>query len=379
MMTGYREEIDRIDDEIIRLFSERMDISKKIADYKKEQGLPVEDPKREKQKIKDLTGKTPEEYRNYTRLLYSGIFELSRSLQRKRNAGGTELVSRIVSAIDNTEKMLPSDTLVACQGTGGAFSEQACEKIFKNPNIMFFSSFEAVFSAVEKGLCRYGVVPLENSTAGSVNTVYDLMQSHRFSIVRSTRLKVDHNLLVKRGVKLSEVKEIYSHQQAISQCEAFLSGLEGVKIIPCENTAVAAQMVADSEDRGVAALASRACVNYYGLECIKESVQDKGNNYTRFICISKDLEIYPGADRTSLMAILPHKPGSLYSLLARFNALQINLNKLESRPLPDRDFEFMFYFDLDTPVYSEEFLQLMSELDDVCESYYYLGSYSEVI
>ena len=244
---------------------------------------------------------------------------------------------------------------------------------------MYFSSFDAVFSAIGKGLCRYGVIPLENSTAGSVNSVYDLMMRHNFSIVRSLRLKVDHSLLAKPGVKLSDIREIYSHEQAISQCTEFLHSLPGVKVIPCENTAVAAMCVSGSERRDIAALSSRSCMNLYGLECLRESVQDKGNNYTRFICISKDLEIYPGADRTSLMAVLPHEPGSLYKLLARLNALGINLNKLESRPLPDRDFEFMFYFDLDSSVYSPQFMQLMGELSGICERFNYLGSYSEIV
>ena len=244
---------------------------------------------------------------------------------------------------------------------------------------MFLSSFEAVFSAVEKGLCRYGVVPLENSTAGSVNSVYDLMMQRHFSIVRSVRLKVDHNLLANPGAKLSDIREIYSHEQAIAQCQGFLQSLPGVRVIPCENTAVAAKRVAESGRSDIAAISSRACAPLYGLKCLQEAVQDKGNNYTRFICISKKLEIYPGADRTSLMATLPHKPGALYKLLSRFYALGINLDKLESRPIPERDFEFMFYFDLDVPVYSPQFLQLMCELGSVCESFAYLGSYSEVI
>lgn len=244
---------------------------------------------------------------------------------------------------------------------------------------MYFSNFDAVFSAVEKGFCRYGVVPLENSTAGSVNTVYDLMTKHKFSIVRSIRLKVEHNLLAKPGTQISDIKEIYSHQQAISQCAGFLQSLKNVKIIPCENTAVAAKMVAESDRNDIATLSSRECMKLYGLSCLKASVQDKDNNYTRFICISKDLEIYPGADRTSLMAVLEDKPGSLYKLLSRLYALGINLNKLESRPMPEREFEFMFYFDLDTPVYSQEFLQLMGEIGDICEEFSYLGSYSEVI
>lgn len=146
-----------------------------------------------------------------------------------------------------------------------------------------------------------------------------------------------------------------------------------------ENTAIAAKMVADSDRTDIAAISSRSCAPLYGLDCLASSIQDKGNNYTRFICISKNLEIYPGADRTSLMMIISHKPGSLYRVLARFYALGINLVKLESRPIPDRDFEFMFYFDLDTPVYSKEFIQLVCELDSLCEEFRYLGSYSEMI
>ena len=261
----------------------------------------------------------------------------------------------------------------------GAYSQLACDRLFTMPNVFYCATFEAVFSAIEKGLCRYGVIPLENSTAGSVNAVYDLMMQHNFRIVRSVRLKIDHCLLAKPGTKLSDIKEIYSHEQAISQCGRFLQSLPGVTVVRCENTAVAAKRVAESDRTDVAALSSRACVGLYGLESLASSVQDQGNNYTRFICIAKDLEIYPGADRTSLMMVLPHKPGSLYKVLSRFYALGINLNKLESRPLPERDFEFMFYFDLETSVYSPQFQQLMGELPVLCEEFSYLGSYREVV
>ena len=146
-----------------------------------------------------------------------------------------------------------------------------------------------------------------------------------------------------------------------------------------ENTAIAAEMVANASTNDMAALSSRACEELYGLTCLKASVQDEGNNRTRFICISKNLEVYPGSDKTSIMMILPHKPGALYKVLARMYVLGINVIKLESRPLPDRDFEFMFYFDLETSIYSDEFVQLMCELDDLCEEFKYLGSYTEVV
>ena len=244
---------------------------------------------------------------------------------------------------------------------------------------MYFKNFEGIFTAIEQGLCQYGILPIENSTAGSVKKVYDLMIHHKFSIVRTFRLKIDHNLLANPGAELSGINEIYSHEQAIHQCGAFLFKLLNVKIIPVENTATAAKMVADSGRTDVAAISSRSCMELYGLINLASSIQDEGNNRTRFICISKNLEIYPGSDKTSIMMVLNHRPGALYRVLARLYALGINVTKLESRPIPDRDFEFMFYFDLDTSIYSLEFVQLMCELDELCEEFTYLGSYCEVV
>ena len=155
--------------------------------------------------------------------------------------------------------------------------------------------------------------------------------------------------------------------------------MPGVQIIPVENTAVAAKIVAESGRLDVAAISSHVCEELYGLKSLADGIQDKGNNRTRFICISKKLEIYPGSDKTSIMMVLSHKPGSLYKVLARMYVLGINVIKLESRPIPDKDFEFMFYFDLETSIYSEEFVQLMCELDDLCEEFKYLGSYTEVV
>lgn len=374
-----RKTIDEIDHQLTALFAQRMACAGEIAAFKKEHGLPVLDAGRERQKLTAISELVPDELENSARCLYSLIFSLSRAYQHRLLGNDAELPKKIEAAISATANLFPPKALVACQGVEGAYSQIACEKLFSAPNILYFSNFEAVFSAIEKGLCQYGVIPLENSTAGSVNKVYDLMLQHEFSIVRSTRLKIDHALLTRPGVKLSDIREIYSHEQAISQCQEFLKTLPNAQIIRCENTAQAAKMVAESGRNDIAALASRRCGALYGLTALAENVQDQGNNYTRFICISKNLEIYPGADRTSLRMVISHKPGSLYQVLSLFNALGINLNKLESRPIPERDFEFTFYFDLETSIYSPEFLQLMAELPGICESFSYLGSYSEVI
>ena len=374
-----RNEIDLIDDELVQLFNKRMQLSAQVADYKKEHNMPIHVPAREREILQDVAAKSSPDLANYARVLYSMIFELSRSYQRKRNTSTTELYQTISNSIENTPKLFPQAPMVACQGVEGAYSQIACEKMFKNPFIMYFKNFDGVFQAIEKGLCKYGILPIENSTAGSVKKVYDLMIHHNFSIVRTFRMKVDHNLIANRGAKLSDIKKIYSHEQAINQCSEFLKNMPGVQIIPVENTAVAADMVAKSGMLDVAAISSHACEELYGLKSLADSIQDKGNNRTRFICISKNLEIYPGSDKTSIMMILPHKPGSLYKVLARMYVLGINVIKLESRPIPDKDFEFMFYFDLETSIYSEEFIQLMCELDDLCEEFKYLGSYTEVV
>ena len=378
-LSELRGQIDDIDERLVKLFAQRMDVSAQIADYKKDNGMPIFIPAREREKLLSVADMAGPEMANYTRVLYSMLFELSRSYQSKRTDTISPLYQQITEAIETTPKLFPQAPMVACQGVEGAYSQIACEKIFKNPFIMYFKNFDSVFTAIEQGLCQYGVLPIENSTAGSVNKVYDLMIRHNFSIVRTFRLKVDHNLLANPGATLDSIKEIVSHEQAINQCSDFLSSLKGVKILPVENTAVAAEMVSKSGRTDIAALSSRSCAELYGLKNLAASVQDQGNNYTRFICISKQLEVYPGADKTSIMMVLNHRPGALYRVLARLYVLGINVTKLESRPLPDRDFEFMFYFDLDTSIYSEEFVQLMCELDDLCEEFKYLGSYSEVV
>lgn len=378
-LSEVRKEIDLIDGELTKLFIKRMELSAQVAAYKREKGLPVFDPQREREKKAEIALQAGEGFAAYTDALYSLIFELSKTYQRKLNSSDSQLKDRIKRALEETDKIFPERPLVACQGVEGAYSQQAAEKMFKSPNLMYFKSFEGVFAAIDQGFCRYGVLPLENSTAGSVNIIYDLMMKYDFSIVKSARLKIDHCLLAAKGAKLGDIKEIFSHEQAFAQCSDFIKKLGAVKITTCENTAEAARLVFESGRKDAAALSSRNCAGIYGLDCLKESVQDQGSNYTRFICISKKLEIYPGADKTSVMMVLPHRPGSLYMVLSRFFALGINLIKLESRPLPNSDFEFMFYFDLETSVYSDEFAQLFDDIEGMCLSMKYLGSYSETV
>lgn len=377
-----REQINEIDAQLVPLFLKRMGLSTEVAKYKQANHMPVLDKTRERALLKRVSEMADDEdLRLYTRLLYADIMGLSRSYQHKYlEADGTQLSAQIQDAADKFAKTdLPETAVVACQGVEGAYSSLACERLFKNPDIMFFKDWEGVFAAVQQGLCRYGILPIENSTAGSVNHVYDLMNQYKFYIVKSVRLKVDHSLLAKKGVQLSEIKEIFSHEQAISQCSNFLSKLDGVKVTVCENTAAAAKRVAESDRCDVAAIYSQECRELYALSCLSESIQNSGNNYTRFICIGKDLEIFTGANKTSLMLTLPHRPGALYDVLSRFYALDINLLKLESRPKPNSDFEFLFYFDVESSVYAENFRQMIVQLENAAEQFCYLGSYTEIL
>ena len=203
-----RNEINTIDDEILTLFRRRMEVAGQVADYKRANGLPTYQPAREREILKKMAEQAGPELGGYARVLFSMLMELSKSYQNKRNRTELDLHRRIADAIEHTPRLFPQAPMVACQGVEGANSQIACEKIFKSPFIMYFKTFESVFSAIEQGLCQYGILPIENSTAGSVKKVYDLMIRHNFSIVRTFRLKVDHTLLAKPGVNILDINEI---------------------------------------------------------------------------------------------------------------------------------------------------------------------------
>lgn len=376
-LTDLRKKIDGIDDRIASLFAERMQTVLEVAEYKRKIGAPLVDRTREREIIARVTGQQPDEHHLYLKILFSMLFDLSRSYQMRHINGESEIAETIKAALENTDKLFPSKAVVACQGIEGAYSQIACDKLFSLPSIMYFNRFEGVFQAVENGLCRYGMLPIENSSYGSVTEVYDLMKKYRFHIVKSIKLQIHHVLLSKPGRKISDIKEIYSHEQAIGQCSEFLKNTD-IKVTVCENTAAAAKMVAESPRTDVAAISSSSCAELYQLQVLSDRIQNSDNNYTRFICISKGLEIYPGANKISLMLSVPHRPGALYEVIAKFSALGLNLTKLESRPIPGSDFEFMFYLDMDASVYSPQLIELLGDLSGGPNTFIFLGSYSEI-
>ncbi|MGI6495236.1 MAG: chorismate mutase [Kiritimatiellia bacterium] len=376
-LEAYRKDIDAIDTELVELIKRRLRVVAEIAAVKKAAGAPVLDAARERQLLAKVAGLAGEEFETMMRSVFSMLMDVSRSYQHRLNGLSTTLTTEIKEALAATPQLFPPRAVVACQGTEGAFSQMACDKLFASPDIMYSSSFEGVFKAVTSGLCEYGVVPIENSLTGSVTQNYDLLRRYDVKIVRSVRVQVAHALLARPGTRLSQVREIISHEQALHQCAPYLDTLKGVKTTAYDNTATAAQRVAESDRADLAVIASKACAEHYGLEVLAEGIQGSEGNYTRFVCIARQLEIYPGANRTSMLMELPNKPGSLYRVLVRFYALGINMVKLESRPIPSSAFDFMFYIEVDAPVYAPAFMQLMAELDTELPRFRYLGSYIE--
>ena len=372
-----RNQLDQLDEQLVKTFVNRMEKVAAIAEEKKKENAAIKDPAREREVLHHVTGYGPPELETYIKTLYQTVFSLSRTYQKSLHSQKSPLEKKIREAMLGAGTGLPRKAVVACQGVEGSYSQLAATRLFSIPSILYFNQFENVFQAVNKGLCQYGVLPIENSTSGSVPQVYDLMKEYDFHIVKGLRLKVQHHLFAKPGTSLGDIREIWSHPQALDQCSAFLKALPGVEVKVCENTALAAKMVAESGQEGLAAIASSHCGSLYGLIPLKKGVENHGNNYTRFICISKSLEIFGDGDKISLMLSVPHEPGALFDLLSKFAALGINVSKIESRPIPGTDFEFMFYFDLEASQGEESVLHLMGDLEQTLENFQFLGWYGE--
>lgn len=377
-LSEIRRKIDRIDDEMAALYVKRMALSAEVAKSKAQTGKAVTDGEREREIVYRLAEKSPKELTVYLKELYDTVFFTSKAYQSALIGRTSKTVEELKKLIADGFTEMPALATVACQGIKGANSGVAAQKFFPVPNIVYVKNFEGVFSAVESGLCEYGVLPIENSTAGSVLEVYDLMRKHNFHIVRSVRVRIAHCLAALPDAELKDIKKVISHPQALMQCGEFIKN-SGYLSQADENTAVAAKRVAESGDKTVAALCSKECADSYGLKILKENVQQSDLNYTRFILIKKDLCIYKGADKMSVMTSLPHEAGSLNRMLGRFSALGLNLTKLESRPIAGLDFEFMFYFDFDGDVTEPAVHNLIAELENGSDNFVFLGAYKEKI
>lgn len=264
---------------------------------------------------------------------------------------------------------------IAFQGEPGAYSEAAAQRFAPGSDVLPCRSFEEVFTAVAAGRASRGILPMENSVGGSIHRNYDLLVEHELPIVGEVELPVDHCLLGRRGARLTDVRVVYSHPQALAQCEEYLRGLGAIDIVAVYDTAGGAKMVADGTRADAAAVASRRAGELFGLEVLADSVQDYATNLTRFVLISRSTESVADANKTSLVFALQSKPGALFRALSCFALRDINLTKLESRPIRGRPWEYMFYADVDTSRHTLEYGRAVTQLGEFSQWVRTLGSY----
>lgn len=314
------------------------------------------------------------EYGTFARLLYSNIMELSRALQHTIMGSGKALRENILNA---SPQMETENIKVAYQGIKGANGHEAVLRLFPKGIPTNYKTFGDVFDAVDKGEVSCGVLPVENSNAGSVATVYDLILKHRFYIVGALDLPIDYCLGGLKQSELSDIERVWSHPQSLSQCSNYIAK-HNFDSTPCSNTAVAARDVAKEKRLNVAAICSYKAAEEYGLKVLDNHLQDSKGNTTRFIVISKKLYIPENADKISLCFGLPHVTGSLYSVLCRFNSLGLNLTKIESRPMLSDGFEYLFYLDFTGNVRSENVLNLLCALSEELPDFSFFGNYTEL-
>lgn len=369
-----RKEIDAIDEQLIPLLLKRMSISEQVARYKVERGIPVLNAEREQQILDNVAAKCGAQG-DTIKTVFSATMDASRALQHKIIGGGKKLRDTIEGA-KSSGKLTANGESVACQGVEGAYSGVTANTLFPDSPVRFYKQFEDVFEAVNKGEAKYGVIPVENSTAGSVHESYDLIMKYRFYVVGAYDLKIEHCLCAKADTKYEDITDVYSHPQALSQCNNFLKSFDftGVNF---SNTAAAAEFVAKSSKNNIAVICSELAAKKYGLKNLKRNVQNNNNNRTRFIVISKELVIGEDADKISLIFSAPHTTGSLYRVLGRFSMAGLNLTKLESRPIENADFDYYFYVDVMGSVKDKSTLDLICALYDELPEFEFLGNYFE--
>ena len=377
-LTEIRGKIDKLDDELAALFVRRMTLCAEVAAYKKQTAKAVRDASRENAIVARLTDGLSEKDAKAVDKLYRAIFDISRASQQELLAGDVKksaLFDELQNAV-KSDRFVPSPA-VACQGVEGAYSSLACRKLFEKPQILYFKDFESVFRSVESGLCRYGVLPFENSIHGSVTEVYDRLSKGKVKVAASVKLPIHHALLAADGAVLSDITEVYSHKQAVAQCSDFLAAHRNIKVNICENTAMAAKMVAESDRRDIAAISSESCASLYHLHILGRDLQNSDVNYTMFYCITKEIEIVGEVDKAAFMFNIPNRTGSLADVLGRFAAYGINLIKIESRPICGKDFEFMFYCEANCKGLDEPLVRLLCELSQSLEVFRFIGAYKE--
>ena len=340
-----RDKLDVIDAEIVELYEKRMDICKQVGEYKIETGKKVFDRVREQEKLAKVKSLTHNEFNSHgIEELFEQIMSMSRKLQYQLLAAhGSEGKLPFIGV----EALETQKARVVFQGAEGAYSQAAMMKYFGDEiNSFHVDTFRDAMSAIDEGSADFAVLPIENSTAGIVNEIYDLLVEFENYIVAEQVIPIEHCLLGVTGTKIEDIKTVYSHPQSLMQSAKYLADHDWQQI-SMQNNAFAAKKVADEKDKTQAAIAGEHAGKIYGLEVLKKGVNHEGNNSTRFIIVTNQKIFKKDADKISICFEIPHKSGSLYHMLSHFIYNNVSMTKIESRPIEDQNWEYRFFIDFE--------------------------------
>lgn len=373
-----RKELDEIDAGIVRLFEQRMAVTGRVGRYKQENGLPVLDSRRQREVLESkaalLEDKT---LRAEVTMLYETLMTLSRRQQRRivREDSREPNYARIEAAMDALRDPA-ADPTVVYQGEPGAYSEQAALDFFgSGAEIRGLPRFEDVFLAIREGRADYGVVPIENNSTGGIRQIYDLLARYEFYLVGETTVRVEHCLCVPQGADLGTITHVYSHEQGLFQSEQFLNQRPEWLRVPYLDTAGSAKYVAQTGDITRAAICSERAAKLYGLEILARRVNYSAVNTTRFVVVSPRPELREGADKISALLTTPHESGCLHEILGIFAGNGLNLVKLESRPIPGKYWEYMFFLEFAGNLLDPDMEGVLREVCQTAAEFRLLGNF----
>ena len=374
----YRRQIDAIDTELVTLFLERMAVTQKVGEYKKSRDIPVLDSQREKAVIAQRTALAADPAgKADVANLYASIMAISRRQQRRLIQTGVEN-----AGYDGWRRALAGrrepvhSPRVAYQGEPGAYSEEAAVGFFgEDVDAQGLPWFGDVFQALAEGRADYAVLPIENSSTGSIRQVYDLLAQWDFSLVGEWQVKVEHCLAALPGVGIEQIESVYSHEQGLMQCDRFLDEHRSWRRIPTLDTAGSAKQVRQAGDPTAAAICSRRAAKLYGLDILACPINHNRENETRFVVVSPELELRQGRDTIAALFSLPHQSGSLCEILTIFAVHDLNLVKIESRPILGRGWEYLFFLECTGDLLAPGMDGVLQELSQLSADFRILGNF----
>ena len=370
-----REEIDSIDQQMVALFQQRMAVSKQVADYKRSTGKKIFDKSRENAILEKVGGMAENEFQKHClQEMFSQIMSMSRKLQYSMvDNSHTEMRFEEVEMLNVTK-----DTKIVYLGPENSYSNQAMDDYFGNEVDSFpAGSFREIMEAIQSGKAEFGVLPIENTSTGGITDIYDLLSEYENYIIGEHVIKITHALLGMEGTKMEDIQTVYSHQQGIKQCNQFLEHHPNMKTVELSSTTLGAKKVCEDQDRTQAAIASIRAAKSYGLTVLQEGINQENNNATRFIIVTSKKMFLKGANKISISFVAPHVSGSLYQMLSHLIFNNLNMTKIESRPLKGKSFEYRFFVDFEGNLNDPAVKNTLNGIYEEAIQLKILGNYSE--